>query len=58
MEIKHSSEFGELEYLSPDDYYKGNWRYVGYEVDEVNDDPNQPWYDIVERDMDYRYTYI
>ena len=55
METKHSSEFGELEYLSPDDYHKGNWRYVGSEAD---DDQNQPWYDIVERDMDYRYTYI
>lgn len=55
METKHSPEFGELKYLSVDDYYKGNWRYVGSEVD---DDQNHSSYDIVECDMEYRYTYI
>lgn len=51
---RYFSEFGSLEWLPREDYFKGNWRYVGSEYDDYDDES----YDIVEKNMEYRYTQI
>ena len=45
-------EYGDLKWLPTKEYYKDNWRYVGSVWDESES------YDIVEKDMEYRYTQI
>ena len=47
--------YGRLEWLNPDDYYKGRWDYIGYATGADGSE-----YDIVrnEYDMEYRYTHV
>ena len=47
--------YGPVEWLEPDEYFKENsgWRYVGTVYDI-----NEETYDIVEKDMEYRYTKV
>lgn len=53
---KWSEEFGRLEYLSRDEYFRGPWEYVG---SEDLDDDGGLW-DIVRTkdNSDWRYTLI
>lgn len=45
-------EYGHLEWLPTKEYYKGNWAYVASVWNENES------YDIVEKDMEFRYTQI
>ena len=53
MEPMYFTDFGTLEWLKPQDYWKHAWRFVGT---AEGDDGER--YDIVEMDNEYRYTNI
>lgn len=49
------TDYGTLEWLDTDDYYKGRWIYVGYATGSDGTE-----YDLVrnEYDMEMRYTHV
>lgn len=55
METKTFDDFGELEFLEPETYYKEGWTYA-FTAKALEDDLD---YDIVRMDFEgYRYTII
>ena len=57
METRFFMNYGRLEWLEPEDYFKGDWMYV---VSSEPEDDEDTEYDIVRsRDnTEYRYTTI
>lgn len=54
MERKYSTEYGRLDYLPRDEYFSGDWYYVG------TDTSDDEWFDIVRNydGSEWRWTNI